>query len=100
MSSGEVNDRLIKNTKEKITRKGMKNSNAKLLPANTVMIALNGQGKTKGMVAILCIPSTCNQSLAAIICETEKIDFFIFISICGVFIKRFVVWSETKRGMD
>jgi len=37
------------------------------------MIALNGQGKTKGTAAILKIESSCNQSLAAFICDEIKL---------------------------
>lgn len=76
MSSGEVNNRFITETTEKITPSALENSNAKLLPINSVMIALNGQGRTKGMAAILQIPASCNQSLAAIICNSQKIYYF------------------------
>ena len=44
----------------------MKNSNAKPLPVNSVMIALNGQGKTRATVALLRTQATCNQSLVSI----------------------------------
>ena len=76
MSSGEVNNRLITDTTEKITPHALENSNAKLLPINSVMIALNGQGRTKGMAAILQISASCNQSLAAIICNSRKLHYF------------------------
>lgn len=48
MSSGEVNNEYIVDTKEKITQYAIDNSNAKLLPQNTIMLGLIGQGKTKG----------------------------------------------------
>ena len=41
-------------------------------------MALAGQGKTKGMVAQLAIPSTCNQSMAAIIPGTEIDARFLY----------------------
>lgn len=65
MSSGEINQRKVKYTAEKITEIGLKSSAAKMLPIGTVMLALNGQGKTKGMAAILEIETSSNQSLAA-----------------------------------
>lgn len=84
VSSGEVNKKTIFNTKEKITRKGLDNSSAKLFPVNTVLIALNGQGKTKGMSAILKIEASTNQSLVGFICKEELLDYrylnFLFIS--------------------
>lgn len=64
MASGDVNKKIINKVDGRITKSGMENSAAKLLPKDTVMIALNGQGKTKGTVAYLNIELTCNQSLA------------------------------------
>ena len=37
-----------------------------MLPINSVLIALNGQGKTRGTVALLRIEAACNQSIVAI----------------------------------
>jgi len=63
----------------------MKNSNAKLLPVNSVMIALNGQGKTRGTVALLRTRSTCNQSLVSIYPnEPEKLlPEFLYANLHG-----------------
>ncbi len=71
LASGEVNKRIIWEVDGKITEAGIRNSNASMLPENSVLIALNGQGRTKGMSALLKVPSTCNQSLAAFICNEE-----------------------------
>ena len=67
MSSGEVNKRLINKIDGRITRLGFENSNTPLLPIGTVMMGLNGQGKTKGTVGFLQVETTCNQSLCGII---------------------------------
>ena len=67
--SGDIHLGEIRDCDGRITEAGMKNSNAKLLPENSVMIALNGQGKTRGTVALLRTPATCNQSL---VCMTPK----------------------------
>ncbi|MBA9078197.1 restriction endonuclease subunit S [Rufibacter quisquiliarum] len=74
MSSGEVNKEYVYEVAERITDDGLKNSNASILPIDTVMIALNGQGKTKGTVALLRTETTCNQSLAGFICNEEKLN--------------------------
>jgi len=71
MSSGEINNIYIENTEEKITEKGLNNSNVRMLPVDSVLIAMNGQGKTRGLVAMNKIPLTCNQSIAAIICRKD-----------------------------
>lgn len=64
--SGDIHRGKIYDCEGRITELGMKESNAKYLPENSVMIALNGQGKTRGSVALLKTKATCNQSLVAI----------------------------------
>lgn len=64
--SGDIHKGQIFDCKKRITKKGMENSNLKWLPINSVLIALNGQGKTRGTVAILRTEATCNQSLVSI----------------------------------
>lgn len=67
LNSGAVNDGFITQPSELITREGFANSSAKWIPKDALVMALAGQGKTKGMVAQLGIATTCNQSMAAII---------------------------------
>lgn len=67
INSGAVNDGYITQPSELITHEGFANSSAKWIPKDALVMALAGQGKTKGMVAQLGIPTTCNQSMAAII---------------------------------
>lgn len=67
LNSGAVNDGYITQPSELITREGFANSSAKWIPKGALVMALAGQGKTKGMVAQLGIATTCNQSMAAII---------------------------------
>lgn len=75
MSSGEVNKVNVYETEEKITEAAIRGSSAKIIKANSVMVALNGQGKTKGMSAILRIDSACNQSLCAFSCHENKLHY-------------------------
>ena len=65
--SGDVNQGEIFACEGRITQLGMDSSNCKWLPPGAVLMALNGQGRTRGTVALLRIPATCNQSLVAII---------------------------------
>jgi len=62
----EVDYCVITETEEHITPLGLENSAAKLLPAGTVLMAMYGQGVTRGKVAILGIEAACNQACAAI----------------------------------
>ncbi|MBI6117948.1 restriction endonuclease subunit S [Salegentibacter maritimus] len=74
LSSGEVHKKRVYNTEKLISRKGLQESSAKLLPVKTCLIALAGQGKTKGTVAISEIELTTNQSVAAIIPNKDMIE--------------------------
>jgi len=64
VKSGELNNGIIYDTEEKITELGMKNSSAKLLNPNTVLIAM--YGATVGKTALLKIDATTNQAVCAI----------------------------------
>ena len=72
LNSGAVNDGYITAPSTFITRAGLSSSSAKWIPKDALVMALAGQGKTKGMVAQLGIATTCNQSMAAII-PTERL---------------------------
>ena len=74
MSSGEVNLKTIKETEKFITEDGLNNSSAKFVPENSIVMALAGQGKTRGKVARTRIKLTTNQSLAAITFDERKIN--------------------------
>lgn len=50
---------------EYITELGVKESSAKIVPKGTLLMAMYGQGKTRGQVAILDIDATINQACAA-----------------------------------
>ena len=67
LASGEVNQRLIITPSTFITEDAYKNSSAKWIPSGALVMALAGQGRTRGTVAQLSIDSTCNQSMAAIV---------------------------------
>jgi len=62
----EVNDTNIISTNEKITLEAVEKLKMKVLPINTILMAMYGQGKTRGKVALLKIESTINQAFSAI----------------------------------
>ncbi len=67
VSSGEVANEVILDTKEKITSEGFKNSSTSMIPAGSVLMAIIGQGKTRGQTAILGIDACTNQNVAAFV---------------------------------
>lgn len=66
VTTGEIQFNTIRDTREKITANGIKNSAAKLYPPGTLLMAMYGQGKTRGQVAKLDIEAATNQACAAI----------------------------------
>ena len=66
LRSGDVHQREIHDCDGRITEEGMRNANTRFLPLNSVLIALAGQGKTRGTVAMLRTKATCNQSVVSI----------------------------------
>ncbi len=52
---------------EWITEDGLKHSSAKPVPSGSILMAMIGQGKTRGQVALLDIDATTNQNAAAIV---------------------------------
>lgn len=79
VSSGEVAFCRIKDTKEKITNKGYENSSVRLHPPGTVLLAMIGEGKTRGQAAILEIEACHNQNSASIrVSDTDIPPEYVF----------------------
>lgn len=73
MNSGDVHQGVVTHTSGYITQLGYENSSTKMLPKDTVVIALAGQGKTRGTVAITDIELCTNQSICGIIIDNPSI---------------------------
>lgn len=79
VSSGEVAFCRIKQTKERITLAGLASSSTRLHPVGTVLLAMIGEGKTRGQCAILDIEAANNQNAAAIrVSETSIPPEFVY----------------------
>ncbi len=64
--------------REYITEEGLKGSSAKCVPTNTILLAMIGQGKTRGQVALLTFEATTNQNSASIVCNEGQDPEFYF----------------------
>jgi type I restriction enzyme S subunit len=92
VSSGEVAFNRISDTREKITSAGYENSSVKINPPGTVLLAMIGEGKTRGQAAILDIPATNNQNVAAILCSASPVPSeWIFYWLMAQY-------EQTRRG--
>ena len=66
IKTGEVLNNVILDTEEKITQEAIANSSAKLYPKGSLIIAMYGQGETRGRTAKLGIDATTNQACAVL----------------------------------
>lgn len=79
LKTKEVNFCRITDTEYFITEQGLANSAAKLIPANSVIVAMYGQGDTAGRVAINKIPLTTNQACCNLVIDDTVADYqFIY----------------------
>lgn len=78
MSSGEVNNGQIHDTEKRISQLGFDKCSTKMVKPNSVVMALAGQGKTRGMVAITRVPLCTNQSLCAIETNDDICDDYLY----------------------
>ena len=91
VSSGEVAFRNIIKTEETITEDGLNNASTNVHPVGTVMLAMIGEGKTRGQAAILEIEACHNQNTAALRvnqnCLSSKLLYNFF----------YYTYQETRR---
>lgn len=99
MSSGEVNKGKIYNTEKMITQDGLNKSNTKILPIDSVVIALAGQGTTRGKVALTKIELCTNQSLCGLIPNSNLNSDFLYFYLQTQYLKlREVSSGDGTRG--
>jgi type I restriction enzyme S subunit len=73
VKTGELVDGIIHDTEEHITETALRETSLRLLPKNTLLIAMYGQGQTRGRTASLACEATTNQACFAIL-PNEKFD--------------------------
>ena len=72
VKSGELRENIITSTEESITDIGLKESSAKLLPRNTLLVAL--YGATVGRIGVLGIEAATNQAVCYIIPDERRVN--------------------------
>jgi type I restriction enzyme S subunit len=78
VKTGEITWNYIYDTEEKITEEAIANSSAKLFPVGTVLVAMYGQGLTRGRAAILGITAATNQAVCALMPFENISNKFLF----------------------
>ena len=78
VKSTEVSNCVIDSTEEHISEIAIAETNCTIYPKGTILIAMYGQGKTRGQIAILNIEATTNQAVAAILPNELCDKFFLY----------------------
>lgn len=67
VKTGEIADDFVHGIEERITEAAIAETNCKVFPSGTILIAMYGQGDTRGKAAILPVDASTNQACAAIL---------------------------------
>jgi len=95
VSSGEVANCFIYDTHEKISEEGFKRASVTMHPPGTVLIAMIGQGKTRGQSAVLKISACTNQNSASVVIDHGLVvPEFLWM----VFLARYNESREAAKG--
>ena len=78
VKSTEVDWCVVESTSESVTEEGVKAARLKMFPAGSVVVALYGQGKTRGKCAILGMDATSNQASCVIMPNDNCNNLFLF----------------------
>ena len=88
LKTKEVNYCRIYETESYISKDGLDNSSAKMIPQNSVIVAMYGQGDTAGRVAINKIPLTTNQACCNLIIDETKACYeFVYYQLVTLYEK-------------
>ena len=79
LTSGEINAGVITKVKNFITEEGLNHSSAKIVPMNTVVIAM--YGATAGVTGILRLETTTNQAVCSLLPSDRFIPEFLYYAV-------------------
>ena len=79
VTSSLTSQRYIQNADTFITEYALSQTTLQLYPVHTLIIAMYGQGKTRGQISELCIPATINQACAALMQIVQEQDLNNYI---------------------
>ncbi len=86
VTSGALNQEMVSVASDFVTPTAVKECRLDLYPAGTLLVAMYGEGKTRGKCSELAIPATINQAIAAIVLEGYALE-------CKAHLKSFLLKS-------
>lgn len=72
--TGELKDWYLAPAEERITKKALEETSVKLFPADTVLMAMYGDGRTITSLGMLRAPAATNQACSAMLVDETKCD--------------------------
>ena len=81
LTSGEVNAGIITSVKNYITEAAMENSSAKMVPANSVVVAM--YGATAGVTGLLRLNTTTNQAVCSILPNERFVPEYLYYAVAS-----------------
>jgi len=81
LSTSQVNDRIITQANEFVSTLALKECSLPICPPNSVLVALYGEGKTRGMTALLTFEATINQAFACLVPNEDLLPMFLFLAL-------------------
>ncbi|MFN8298117.1 MAG: restriction endonuclease subunit S [Chitinophagales bacterium] len=97
IKTGEVNYSIIMETEEFISEKGLRNSATRIAPPGTILMAMYGQGVTRGRVAILGISATYNQACCALQFNEKIINLYSYYFFMAAYPYIRSIGNETSQ---
>ena len=78
LATGKVHDRFITRPNECVTDVALRECSIELVPKGSVLVAMIGQGRTRGMAAYLGIDATINQNFGSIVPKGKVLGKWLF----------------------
>lgn len=79
LKTGEISNNVIFDTEEYISKKGFENSSTKLIPADSVLMAM--YGATAGQLGYLKQEVTTNQACCAMVCDNKEESALLYYAL-------------------
>ena len=85
MSSGKVNEDIVREPTSWISKRALAECSIKLAPKGSVLVGMIGQGKTRATCAILGIESTINQNMAALVTGKRLDSRYLYLAVTAAY---------------
>ncbi|WP_164990525.1 restriction endonuclease subunit S [Agromyces albus] len=94
LNSSVANEAEIRHASQFVTQRALDECHLPKVAANSVLVAITGQGKTRGKAAVLTLEATINQHLAYITPRSDQVDCRYLASVLDV------AYGELRRISD